>query len=131
MSAEERIPLASAEKGMHVFLDRQRDAATSCPPPSCLVPGPCAWDVFSNCPVNGKSTLTTPSLSVASPTLSERLSYFAQVHGQMRSSGEGAQSCTLPPLWTFHKGLARSCLTVAPAETVLLYGRADGAGEKK
>lgn len=110
MSVEVRIPLASAEKGMHVFLDRQREAATNCPPLSSwgmdIVPGMS----LCSCTVKDKNTLTSPSLSMTSPALSERLSYFVQIRGQTYDSGEAAQHCTLPSLQTFYKGLARELL---------------------
>lgn len=95
---------------------------------SFIIPGHgrCAWDGFSNHTINGKNTLTFPSLRMTSPALSERLSYFVQVRGQICNSGEGAQRCTLPSLQAFYKGLAESRLSVAPAETVVLYGRVDG-----
>lgn len=81
-----------------VFLHHPRDAD--------VVPGMS----LCNCTVNGKNTLTSPSLSMTSPALSERLPYFMWIRGQIYNSGEAAQRCTLPSLQTFYKGLARELL---------------------
>ena len=110
MWAEVRIPLVSAEERVQMFLDRQREAATNCCPPSSrgtdVVPGMS----LSNCTLNGENAATSPSLSMMSLVLSERPCYFSQICGPGCNGGEAAQRCTFPSLETFYKGFARELL---------------------
>lgn len=61
-----------------------------------------------NCTMNGKNTLLSSSLSMTSPVLSERASYFMQLHG--RSVTVERLCSGIPSLQTSYKGLAGELL---------------------